>query len=640
MNFKPLFKKQGVSKALIVDDGVDASPFVSDLVNVGDEWSVFWADLTTGDENLLDTLYPNYRDVDAEELIQNQAFVHLTFKHREKFSGGALDKVFETFLSNQKQVRKFIEITSSKLVDLGLVVNEVGRDFVDAAKNADLIVVDLFLGSEQAEADKEQSINGLKDVLHNRLENPPMVLLTSAHTNLRNLRDEFRDKTGLLASGFRTIKKSEIEEDGRLEQLVFELTEHRGDALKLWTFLTSWESGVKQALRRAQSEVRKLDLEDLSHVNQMLSKEGVPLGGYMVDIMDGVLAHELEADEDVIKAAMALNTLEATSFPPNSITGNKNTLEVVRKTLYVHEKRRQLDPTDGFPVSLGDILAISPDMNPDVRGTIFEGEVRRVFLVLTPACDLIRDMPKAKRVLLLAGVFHDHGALNFKTVANNEHTPVLDLNAKRRGIVEWNLKHIETIDNGVLSRLLSENGPCYVPARLKEHPAIALQHKLLSDMGRVGEIKTMPLKFPVRSVVYFTDRNGKLTSLPTNLDGILVVGESNLLAFDAEHRFDFMKEVREALKEVYNNSETKLRSTLEPRALDDLFTKGVMYKTHSKPKHKTHSKPKPCKVTTDNGEVEIGKIIFNISVRKSFSEKSQHQGAGLIFELTDENMDS
>ncbi|UKV13304.1 hypothetical protein L6172_14740 [Thalassospiraceae bacterium SW-3-3] len=626
MKSKVLFKPQGVTRALIVDDGVDPSPFVSDLGNVSDEWSVFWADLNADDKKLLNNIYPEYKDKDAEDLIQNQEFVSLMFENREAFSSVALVKVFETFLNNQHHVQKFIEVTSSKLGGLGLEVNKVGRDFVDAAKDVDLIVVDLFLGSGQAHGDKERSIRGLINLLRSRPDNPPMVLLTSAHSNLRNLRHDFRDETGLLASGFRTIGKAEIEEEGRLEQLVFELTEHRKDALKLWAFLQSWEKGITQALQRAQSEVRKLDLEDLSHVKQMLSSEGVPLGGYMVDIMDGVLAHELEADQGVIDAAIQLNTLEATSFPPNSITGNKNTLEVVRKTLFVHEKRRQLDPSDGFPVSLGDILAISPDLDGKdaLKGTIFEGEEHRVFLVMTPVCDLVRDPPKAKRVLLLAGEFHSHSPLNFKTVANGEYTPVLALNADQRGIIKWDLKHVETIDREALTKLLND-GPCFVPARLKEQTAIALQQKLLSDLGRVGELKTMPSMFPVQCMVYYTNVHGELTPLPTSLDGILVGDKSSRLAFDAEHRFDFMRDVRKAIGNVYKTSKGKLESALEPRALDMLFTKGIEYKTDIK--------PKPCMVPVDEKEIEVGKIIFNTTVENEFSDKSKHQAAGLIFEL-------
>ena len=620
----------GVKTALIVDDGVDPSPLVSDLGAVGDDWSVFWADLSEADTELLARIYPEYTDIDAEELSQDQAFVTLMFENRSAFSNAALDKVFETFLGNQRQVRQFIDVASGKLETIGLQVTEVGRDFEGSAIETDLIILDLFLGSSQANKDKERSIYGLKGVLKNRPDNPPMVLLTSAHNDLHTLRHEFRDDTGLLASGFRTIKKSEIHEDGRLEQLVFELAEHRDDALKLWAFLQSWDAGISNALKRAKKEVRKLDLEDLSHVKRMLSTEGVPLGGYMVDIMDAVLAHELEADQGVIDAAANLNSLQATSYPPNSITGNKNTLEVVRKTLFVHNNRQQLDPSEGFPVSLGDIIAIPAEADRDEvrKNTIFESEERRVFLVLTPACDLIRENPKAKRVLLLAGAYHDQGALNLRAAMRGEYTPALDLGAGQRGVVTWDLKHIETVSMETITNLLSDEGPCVVAARLREHPAIALQQKLLSGLGRVGELKAMPSMFPVHCVVSYTNQEKELTALPTKLDGILVDDKPGRLAFDAALRFDFMREVRSACATVYNTSEDKLKAALAPSVLDALFTKGINYKLDGS--------MKSCVVESSNGSIEIGKIILNQSVQEAFSNPSEHQGAGLLFELSEE----
>ena len=88
-----------------------------------------------------------------------------------------------------------------------------------------------------------------------------------------------------------------------------------------------------------------------------------------------------------------------------------------------------------------------------------------------------------------------------------------------------------------------------------------------------------------------------------------------------------MKEVRAALAEVYDTSRAKLQSTLAPSALDALFTTGVDYKSDAK--------PKPCKVPGDGASVEIGKIIINDSAQDTFQDVNQHQGAGLIFELSE-----
>ena len=133
--------------------------------------------------------------------------------------------------------------------------------------------------------------------------------------------------------------------------------------------------------------------------------------------------------------------------------------------------------------------------------------------------------------------------------------------------------------------------------------------------------------FSVRCVVYFTNSHRELVPLATNLDGILVGESSNRLAFDAAHRFDFMKEVRAAIADVYDTSSAKLQSTLSPSALDALFTTGVEYKSDVK--------PKPCKVPGNGGGVEIGKIIINLTAQDVFEDVNQRQGAGLIFELSE-----
>ena len=61
--------------------------------------------------------------------------------------------------------------------------------------------------------------------------------------------------------------------------------------------------------------------------------------------------------------------------------------------------------------------------------------------------------------------------------------------------------------------------------------------------------------------MYFTNTHRELVALPTSLDGILVGENTNRLAFDAAHRFDFMKEVRAAIADVYNTSKVKLQSS-------------------------------------------------------------------------------
>jgi hypothetical protein len=472
-------------------------------------------------------------------------------------------------------------------------------------------------------------MDGIRAILAKRVDNPPPVILTSAHTNLNSLRHEFRDDTGLLASGFRTLGKAEVHVAGHLEELIYELVSHRENSLKLGAFLLSWEIGMPQALKRATTEMRKLDLEDIAHLQKlMLADEGAAVGDYLVDVMDHVLLHELEAEGVVIDAAKELNNMTSIEFPPNAIAGSKDTLSVVRKTLYVNDKRRELDSVDGFPVTFGDVLATNASI-PDRVGTIFEGEEERVYVVLTPICDLVRENPKAKRALLLSGNCKPLTAQAYKAQnAKALHTPVLEYSDKRRVIVNWDLKHIETVSLNALVNMFAGGG-AYVACRMREQTATALQQALVSDLGRVGEMRIMPSMFPVECKIYYTDTQKALKPLGMTLSGVCVIGpDSSVLAFDAGQRREFQACVVEAQKDVFPNSSDKLASTLTAEALNQLFTRGFVYKMTDK--------ALPCEIDVAGKKVQIGKVIFNKDATIVFKEPGPRQGEGLIFELTED----
>lgn len=627
---KDLLKANNIETVALVDDGLDTTPFLSDLGGVRDQWAVFWDDLSKADKKLLDEIFPDHNSQDAEVLIDDLGFVTAVFASRDQFESAALVDVFEVFLVKQVEVKRFIAEAETLLSGWGLKVVRSGREFVDAAVSADLLIVDLFLGSEQGELDKKRSMDGIRDILTKRVSNPPPIILTSAHTDLNNLRHDFRDYTGLLASGFRTLGKSEIHVAGHLEELVYELVSHRENSLKLGAFLTSWKIGMPKALKRATTEMRKLDLEDIAHLQKlMLADEGAAVGCYLVDVMDQVLLHELEAEGVVIDAAKELNNMTSIEFPPNVITGSKDTLSVVRKTLYVNDKRRKLDSDDGFPVRFGDVLATNASILDRV-GTIFEGKEERVYVVLTPNCDLVRENPKAKRALLLSGTCKALTAQAYKTQnAKALHTPVLKLSGQRRFIVNWDLKHIETVSLNALVTMFGEVEGAYVACRMREHTATALQQTLVSDLGRVGEMRVMPSMFPVECKIYYTDAEKALKPLDMTLSGVCVIGtDLSILAFDAGQRREFQSCVVGAAEDVFPKSSEKLASTLTAEALNQLFTRGFVYKMTDK--------PLPCEIDIGGKKVQIGKVILNQDATIIFKEPGPRQGEGLIFELTED----
>jgi hypothetical protein len=75
-------------------------------------------------------------------------------------------------------------------------------------------------------------------------------------------------------------------------------------------------------------------------------------------------------------------------------------------------------------------------------------------------------------------------------------------------------------------------GTLLVLARMRESPALELQQRLLSDLGRVGQVAPMPATFSVGVAVHYLDVAGRPALLPTpTLDadgGICWVGRDDI----------------------------------------------------------------------------------------------------------------
>jgi hypothetical protein len=629
MSTLKLLEEHKIKTAIIVDDGLDQFPLAEELIGVDNDWTVFWDDLSEADKGLLLKVYPTYENTDAQALMSDQEFIGTVFEARAQFESAALVDIFSPFLLARANVEAFVDRVQALLESWGMAVERVGRDFVDRASKVDLIVVDLFLGSAQQGNDKDRSIDGLRKVLSKRNDEPPSVILTSAHNDLNNLRHDFRDETGLHASGFRALSKADIVKDGHLEQVVNELITHRKNSLKLRAFINCWKDGMTQAVTRAVTEMRKLDLEDIAHLQALtLAGEGESVGSYLVDVMDQVVMYELEAEEGVIDAAVQLNSMTSAEFPPNAIVGSKDTLSVVRKTLFAHSNRRRLDEEEGFPVLFGDVIAMKPGAHNSKR-SIFEGDKERVFLVMTPICDLIRKEPKTKRAVLLVGNCTELNAAAYKKNAVGHYSPILVLEGARRVIVNWDLKHLETVSSKKLKGMLSENGLAYVPCRMREHAAIALQQTLLSEMGRVGEIVPMPSMFPITCSVFYTAKDKSLKKIEIALAGVCVVGPKGtpVLAFDSSQRTAFQVALTSTLEDIYATSVDKVKSTLSADVLNQIFTKGFACKMDDG--------SKPLNFDVEGKSKELGKVIVNVDASTGFPDAGQRQGMGLIFEIRD-----
>lgn len=404
---------------------------------------------------------------------------------------------------------------------LGMECVESGRNFSQQALAADVIVIDLYLGSAQDDDAFAASRDLLRRALEPRAAEPPLVILMSRSTRLAQNRDVFRDDVGLLESGFRILAKKDLDQPENLERQLERLVQHAIETRKLARFFHALERGVADAASRALLLARRLRLSDIAQMQHLLLDfEGEPTGSYLVDVFDRVLQHEIERDADVIAAATALENFPTAQHPAPYLAGSADLQALVERMLTQNAERLNLRGSIHSPVTFGDLLRL-PEAYAVNRTTALKAweeqdepiEADRpvadpldiapgdVLLVLTPVCDLLRDAAqRAPRILFLIGSPAPMGRNDWVYGVDNR-TVAITINGEMSWI-KWNLKHVDTLSWAQLDRAITEQ-KLEIFARLRESHALELQQRVLAGLGRVGLVAPMPATFPVLLEAYY-----------------------------------------------------------------------------------------------------------------------------------------
>ncbi len=393
-SLQTLLKEKDIRKAVVIDDAFDDVP-QPDEIDEGD-WSTFFDDLTEEDHKQFSDLYPKYEEItNVSELRGSSEFISILWKNRKKLSTKAITTLFQDYETGNENEKAQLGNLVQILENVGLTCTTLGRDFSDEADDADLIVIDLFLGLQSSDDVIELAIERVRKLVNGRGQTPPLVILISSSPNLDKKRNAFRDKAGLLSSTFRVVSKPDLAEEGRLELILFRLADHYEDAKRVAGFLYAWNKGLECTRRAFLEKLRRLDLSDLAQIRTLLlDSEGERLGDYLLDVADRVLQHEIESNQETIQAAQELNNIDPSKYPAPHLMGTPDLQDLVHRMMFVHEGRLKVSEENGIPhLRFGDLLRWKK------RGEEVYGD--DVCLVVTPACDLVRN--ETGPVMLMSG---------------------------------------------------------------------------------------------------------------------------------------------------------------------------------------------------------------------------------------------
>ncbi|MCB0625162.1 MAG: hypothetical protein KDC43_14905 [Saprospiraceae bacterium] len=514
-------RNAGIRSAIIVDDGYDEIPEVAELQDE-EAWESFFDDAQGEAAAQIENIFPGYDQSDREELKFNQDFINALWHSRHAIRE-LLGGLFDVYEHKIQDNRPFLDAAEAALNALNIPFRTCGRDFVNAAVETDLIIIDLFLGIQQGAQDREFTANRLNEVFRHRGNSPlPSIVLMSQVPGIRELAKDFRRDVKIHASSFRHIRKSDLLKPGRVEGLILTLASHRSNSQALATFVETWEAKAIEAVHTAAGTLRKIDIDDLQHLRSMLLRfEGLNTSSYILDVFDRVLQYEIESHSTVLDASLPLDEV-ADDPAPLMISNDRDTYAVLEQTLFVNPMRRAHSTGAEWPIAFGDILGPKPGRFTKPRG-IFLGRTDLVFFVASPECDLIRKDGLAT-ALLVSGSLRDIDMTKPVLAVTSKTTPVITLDAGQRYQIEWDFGDLRTIGlKKVKQGLHQKNGDMSIVARLREGPALSLRQQLLSNLGRVGELAPLPRSFRFKADLYFPLQAGgvQLIQIP---EGVEITG--------------------------------------------------------------------------------------------------------------------
>jgi hypothetical protein len=334
---------------------------------------------------------------------------------------------------------------------------------------------------------------------------------------------------------FRVHRKQDLIEGGTLSRTLGRLVQHQPDALKVAAFLDSWKNGLAEASERFLTGIRRLDLSDYAQIREvLLTFEGQPLGSYLLDVFDRVLQHEIEGDQNTVSTAERLNEIDPRSYPPPYISGSTDLQDLVYRTIWQNPHRLAVKTTiANIPVGFGDVLiqrrregggpapegitnvptegpitetGAQPDT--ETKGTVIPEREPDALLVITPACDLVREAGGAKRILFVAGKLSEFTHQTWHYHEDEIKTPIVILPGERRLWIRWNPKNLRALLVSEIEELLKSKDGYEIAVRLRESYAIELQQRILASMGRVGLLAQMPATFAVAISAFFRGTDG------------------------------------------------------------------------------------------------------------------------------------
>lgn len=551
MNVSEAFAKAGIKHAVIIDDAYDPLP-TSALANASAQAVI---DNLEGAqyEELLEHLQANVQleegagvdDGDHDQLLITYLTslngTQVLFAERARFAPAA-EQAFETYLELQRTKLKDVEQLKDCLIAHGITVGTYGVD-ADFAGSADpqLLFLDLQLRNQ---AGGKVGVEDALEVYQKIVQVHPtaqwfVFLMSTLEKPLEETAEPFRQQAKLFVSQFEPLKKSLIEKEIRLDELLRNYALTLLHLRELRTAITGFANAIKDAAGRIEDAFLDLDIADYKVLQaNTTGVEEVPLGVYVSELALEYLNYEVESDPRVWNLSNEIDRWKRDNLPRSRFALRPSVSKVYSGNV-VHsrerlsgEDRAKRGPKDGF-FYLGDVFFKTEDCK---AGTV----PKTAMVIATPACDLARPevLAKDRTILLCEGKVSKLSTASPVPSLRGGIAPLViphPVDAGTQLEITWNIKRLATWGGKEIKHVRSRHSKWQRVGRLRALYALQVQHAITADLSRIGTQRAPSELVPYGVQLLY--RNGDKWKL---LDGEEAKSSIAAAVYHSEKRFTFV----------------------------------------------------------------------------------------------------
>lgn len=398
-----------------------------------------------------------------------------------------------TVFAKRNEKKQQLHLVCKNIEECGVTVSTYGEmgieNRLDEFKHQgyQLIFVDYYLSPQDDEAGPERAIRVARLINDHVGAEKPVTVLMSSHPNAESQQVKFREKADLSQVAFQFIPKGVLN-DTTIAGLVLKGVVSSLDYTnKVHKYILSLSDAAETALQKFKGEIKSLSIDDYVFIQYAkLNKDKHPLGDYMNWLYESRWGSLLFSYEPFRQEQKALDSLKLGTGLLIRDAPSAHIAKMYASALF-DEHVEELGP--------------HPQYNDPTKLYLHTGDIfsnaaeRQIWLVINPQCDLERDVPNDRSILLVPGKLTE-----LSQPLKDISTDFFQL-VNRPFKVSWKVKEVITIAYDSLTTWIA--GRALLRGhRLKLPFALQIQQEFSASITRVGTPVSPPIIQQIRLEIW------------------------------------------------------------------------------------------------------------------------------------------